>query len=102
MHIGSNIDPEYDESLPVKADGTPIELYGYLAICTGDIDSDGDNDLVVGNAFQLICFLNTGTSISPKLTKGRILKTINNQDPFGIYVRPKLADWDGDGKTDII
>ena len=101
-NIGSNKIPDYDKPLPVKADGIPIELYGSLAICAGDIDGDGNNDLVAGNSFQLIYFQNIGTNSSPSLSKGQLLKTLNNQDPFGIYVRPKLADWDGDKKNDIL
>jgi hypothetical protein len=66
------------------------------------LDGDGDKDLVVGNPFQLIYFQNVGTSFSPGLEKGQLLKTSDGQDPFGIHVRPKLADWDGDSKIDIL
>ena len=101
-NIGSNKNPDYGKSTPVKAGGIPIELNGSLSISMGDLDGDGDKDLVVGNRFQLINFRNVGTSLLPELEKGRLLKTGDNQDPFSIYIRPKLADWDGDSKIDIL
>lgn len=101
-NIGTNLKPVYEKSLPVKAGGIPIEIFGSLHISAGDLDNDGDEDLVVGNRFQLICFRNEGTSISPKLEKGRLIKTLDNQNPFSIYTKPRLADWDGDGKIDIL
>jgi hypothetical protein len=101
-NIGSNIKPVYDKSIPVNAGGIPIEVFGSLHISAGDLDNDGDKDLVVGNRFQLISFRNEGTSISPKLEKGRLLKTLDNQNPFSIYTKPRLADWDGDGRIDIL
>ncbi len=101
-NIGSNIRPDYDKPLPVEAGGMPIEIYGSLAISAGDVDGDGDQDLLAGNSFQLIYFQNVGTSSPPGFEKGRLIKTNNNQDPFGIYVRPKLVDWDGDRKVDIL
>lgn len=101
-NIGSNVKPVYEMSLPVKADGIPIELFGSLNISVGDLDGDGDKDLVAGNRFQLMSFRNEGTNSSPKLAKGRLLKTRDNKNPFGIYTRPKLVDWDGDGKIDIL
>jgi len=54
--------------------------------------------LLVGNSFELISLENAGS----QLEKGVILKTQDDQDPFSIYVRPELADWDGDGDSDVL
>jgi len=101
-NIGSNKDMQFAKPLPLMVNDVPIELYGTLHVTVGDWDIDGDLDLIVGNSFQLILFENINNFKMPILAKGIVLKTDGGQDPFGIYVRPELADWDSDRDLDIL
>ena len=64
----------------------------------GDIDGDGDADLLMGNRFDLYWFENTGTAAEPVLARGRPL----NLGLADIYIRPVVADVDGDGDMDVV
>ena len=64
----------------------------------GDIDGDGDQDLLMGNRFDLYWFENTGTASEPVLARGYPL----NLGLEDIYIRPVVADMDSDGDQDII
>jgi len=66
----------------------------------GDIDGDGDLDLVAGESSgELNLWRNDGTMTSPKFT----LTTDHlGEVDAGRRSAPVLTDWDGDGDTDLI
>jgi hypothetical protein len=97
-NIGSKSVLAFAPAVAVKANGAPIELYGALHMTTGDWDNDGDTDLMVGNSFQLLYFERNKAG----LAQGIPLKTGKGKLPFSIYIRPYLADLDGDGDLDIL
>jgi hypothetical protein len=101
-NIGSVKNPVFAEAVAVKVHEVPIELYGDVSISTGDWDADGDVDLMAGNSFELLYFENVGKEGETKLAKAVSLKTVEDKSPFSIYVRPYLADMDGDGDLDIL
>jgi hypothetical protein len=72
---------------------------------SGDIDNDGDTDLVVGiNDGRLLYWENTATTgNAPVLTYRGILKDSSGIDiSIGSNATPALADLNRDGKTDLI
>ena len=101
-NIGSAEAPALAPSVPVRANDAPIELYGVLRITAGDWDGDSDVDLMAGNSFQLLYFENIGKGKKARLAQGISLMTAKGEPPFSIYVRPYLADMDGDGDLDIL
>jgi hypothetical protein len=88
-----------------------IDFIGkYLSPAFGDIDGDGDIDMLVGGSNGLLkYFANNGTRANPiyNMTSGSaspfyaIEKLISTMS-YVIGFRPYLMDWDGDGDLDLI
>jgi len=64
----------------------------------GDIDLDGDYDLVVGNGTDVSIYMNAGNRTDPVWQKLDASFSIPGQTDY----RPALADLDGDGYPDLI
>ncbi|MHC4535515.1 MAG: FG-GAP repeat domain-containing protein [Planctomycetota bacterium] len=99
---GSAKYPVFAGATAMRINEVPIELYGDLSISAGDWDTDGDVDLMAGNSFELLYFENVGKEGDAKLAQAVLLMTAEEKSPFSIYVRPYLADMDGDGDLDIL
>jgi hypothetical protein len=86
------------------AGGSPIKIGRATAITAGDLDGDGDFDLVVGNMDGAVFRVtNEGTPKKPAFGRPEPLKagkTAITAD--GGLAGPCLADWDGDGKLDLL
>jgi len=103
---------ELESPKQVIANGQPIDIQreGQAAPFFGDIDGDGLNDLLVGEAYggRLRVYRNLRTKQDPKfgdynwLRAGddvaRVTWTRGGYKGF----TPQLVDLDGDGKTDIV
>ena len=70
-----------------------------------DLDSDGDQDLVLVGNYKIYYFENTGTADSPDFTQltgtANLLDGINNQFQYFV-IDHALADLDNDGDVDLI
>ncbi|RJP75631.1 MAG: VCBS repeat-containing protein, partial [Candidatus Zixiibacteriota bacterium] len=67
----------------------------------GDLDSDGDWDLLVGNIQnELYLFLNQGSPIQAQFTWGDI--GLLGLDTVRSWVNPEWCDLDGDGDEDLL
>ena len=73
-------------------------LNAELAI-TGDIDGDGDLDIVTGGYLGLTLYLNTGTATNPQYPAQ---VGFFGDLGLGNYPVPDLADVDGDGDLDLL
>jgi hypothetical protein len=66
----------------------------------GDLDGDGDFDLLVGTELGTICYFeNVGNIVSPSFR----LRSENFAGvDVGLSAAPELVDWDGDGDLDLL
>ena len=80
----------------------PAGNYSLSFVAVGDLDSDGDMDIIGSDYYQGILhfYENTGSSTTPQfsipMSNPSFLPT------FGAYVLPGLGDVDGDGDVDIL
>jgi Ca2+-binding RTX toxin-like protein len=80
--------------------GVTFDVGGFSSITSGDVDGDGDLDLVVGEADGILnVFLNNGG--------GTFVAATPAQNPwsgidFGSYSLPAFGDIDGDGDLDLV
>lgn len=95
----------------VEAGGVRIDVPGYSVPSFVDFNSDGLNDLVVGEGYgsgvgKVRVYLNQGTAVAPSFTSYFFVQA-NGADIkvaasgcMGIF--PRVVDWDGDGRKDLL
>jgi Ca2+-binding RTX toxin-like protein len=75
-----------------------IDIGNFSTPVFGDLDGDGDLDMVVGEDFGVLnYFENTGTATAPVFAA-----PVTISSPVGFLSTPALADMDGDGYLDIV
>jgi hypothetical protein len=95
--------PRYEQQQDADNPWDGIDVGGRSAPTLGDIDSDGDLDLVVGAADGMLAYYqNTGTATSPAYSQ----RTGSDNPWDGINLggrsTPALEDVDGDGDLDLV
>jgi len=74
----------------------------YLAPCVGDLDADGDPDLILGDNTGVMWWVaNVGTKRAPKLAQPVRLALEGRPAGFGGPVRLAAGDWNNDGFPDL-
>ncbi|HSP88049.1 MAG TPA: T9SS type A sorting domain-containing protein [Ignavibacteriaceae bacterium] len=100
-NIGTSINPSF-----ILNDSSYFGIEGDLTITPsfGDIDDDGDYDLLVGEFIgRFSLYENTGTQFSPNFQLvGQLRDSSNNFISVGNYARPFLIDIDNDSDPDLI
>lgn len=116
-NIGANSDPVFAPAEQVYASGEPIRVMRWHYIQDGnpeyylgqtkpryaDWDADGDFDLLTGNnTNRLVWFENTGTRSAPEFARSELVRVEDDALAFAWRCQPAVADWEGDGLTDLV
>jgi len=72
----------------------------YRKVHVADWDADGLKDLLVGHSYSVTFCKNVGTPAAPRLAAPVTIKVPGGK--FPLRSSPCLADWDGDGKQDLL
>jgi hypothetical protein len=98
----------------LMAAGKEIQVpHGDAGPCVADWDGDGVHDLIVGAGDgSVILYRNEGTAKEPKLAAGVTLvppgtieydaAKVSPQPTRGVRAKVCVADWNGDGKLDLL
>ena len=110
-NIGSAEAPEFVQR---TGSGSPfgfVDARGYSAAAFGDMDRDGDVDLVLGEEGSLLYYENAGSPVTAFLARQAwanplspdILATGDSRRFEGLtYINPAFGDLDDDGDLDLI
>ncbi len=102
-NVGTITEPRFGDADTVCIDD-PVVGKHVLDVVTGgdpalgDLDGDGDLDLLIGNRFDLYWFENIGTHTNPRFRQGYALDVHLEE----IYIRPFIVDLTGDGRPDVL
>lgn len=98
MNQGSG---EFAPGVMVKAAGKDLDVGGKASPYAVDWNGDGKKDLVMGNGSgEVFLYLNEGTNEQPAF--GKPVKLNGGSLDVGSNSSPDVADWNGDGKKDLI
>ena len=95
--------PTYTEQTGAANPLNGFDAGAYVVPTFGDVDGDGDQDLIAGkNNGTFSFFRNTGTATNPVFAEVTGGESPVNGLNAGNYSTPALVDLDGDGKLDLV
>ena len=80
----------------------PIPNTQRTAIEVADWDGDGGQDLIINGWYRFEVYLDQGRDADPRWILGPSIRTPNGVLTVLPQAVPRLVDWDGDGKQDLL
>jgi len=101
LNQGSDENPNFAPDVMVRAAGKNVDVGSRASPYVVDWNEDGRKDLILGNGSgEIFLYLNEGTDDQPVF--GKPIKLNGGSLDVGSNSSPDMADWDGDGKKDLI
>jgi len=99
-NIGTAAEPVFDrlQANPFSLVGAFSSLYPSF----GDVDADGDLDLITSSYYGIAFYENTGTAQKPEFDKAKINPFNIESSDVEVLIISELTDLDGDGDLDIL
>ena len=103
QNTGSATAPVYAEQTGAANPFNGIDVVNFSTPDVGDLDGDGDLDLVVGNGDgQLRYYQNTGSATAPVYAEQTGAANPFSGIDVGTHSTPSVGDLDGDGDLDLV
>lgn len=103
LNANDNSDPRLTEGMPVQAAGRDLSVGSRAAPVAADWNDDGKKDLLIGSMEGTIrIYLNHGTDVSPTFDNAYLLQVGGRNFDIGTRSAPRIHDWNGDGKKDLL
>ena len=101
---GSSAQPAYGTAVVLRdVKGTEINVGGYCAPHVVDWNGDNKKDLLLGSGEgTLSLYLNEGTDRNPLFSSPQPVEADGAPLDVGSFAAPFVADWNGDGKQDLL
>lgn len=102
-NIGTRTQPVLAAGVLLQSGGSLLTVGSRATPCTADWDADGFNDLLCGDGTgNVSLFRNVGTAESPAYAARVLLQAGGVTLNLGIRSVPRVADWDCDGRQDLV
>ncbi len=101
LNAGAADSVDFAPGVKVKAAGKDLDVGSNASPCVADWNEDGKKDLIMGKGNGVIyVFLNEGSNEQPIF--GKPIELNGGSLDVGSNSSPDVADWNGDGKKDLI
>ena len=101
---GSNNNPVFTPPIVLNdAEGSELAVDSYCTPCVVDWNEDHKKDILLGSVNgTLTLYLNQGSDASPLYSAPRSIEVEGAEIDVGSFAAPFAADWNGDGKKDLL
>ena len=101
---GGPLSPVFTSPTVLKdSEGLTIRVDSYCTPCAVDWNEDYKKDILLGNGSgTLLVYLNQGSDSDPLFASPCSVEVGGEELDVGSFASPFMADWNGDGKKDLL